>query len=141
MLPTLLHPIRCLTWAWFSSVAKLMENLFLIKSGERVLLFNNIIHLHELYSHWTESVIPLNVQGESEFQKSSLILIITFYILILQFSILNNKYEPHMITCSALCALYITDNLSFETFFQEMNASLKVIDCTFVVFKLFVTVS
>uniref|UniRef100_A0A8C7AEA9 Uncharacterized protein n=1 Tax=Neovison vison TaxID=452646 RepID=A0A8C7AEA9_NEOVI len=57
------------------------------------------------------------------------------------FSILNNKYEPHMIICSALCALYITDNLSFETFFQEMNASLKVIDCTFVVFKLFVTMS
>lgn len=39
-----------------------------------------------------------------------------------------------MITCSAFCGLYITDNLSFKTFFQEMNASLKVIGCIFVVF-------
>uniref|UniRef100_A0A452T0T2 Uncharacterized protein n=2 Tax=Ursus TaxID=9639 RepID=A0A452T0T2_URSMA len=61
-------------------------------------------------------------------EKSTFILIIKFYVLILQFSILNNKHEPHMITCSAFCGLYITDNLSFKTFFQEMNASLKVID-------------
>jgi len=46
-----------------------------------------------------------------------------------------------MIICSALCALYITYNLSFKMFFQEMNANLKVIDCIFVVFKLFVTMS
>uniref|UniRef100_A0A7N5KMR7 Uncharacterized protein n=1 Tax=Ailuropoda melanoleuca TaxID=9646 RepID=A0A7N5KMR7_AILME len=76
-----------------------------------------------------------------EFQKSTFILIIKFCVLILQFSILNNKHEPHMITCSAFCGLYITDNLSFKTFFPEMNASLKVIDCIFVVFKLFVTMS
>lgn len=83
-----------------------------------------------------ESVIPLNFQGEKNaFKKSIFILIITFYFLILQFSILNIQHESHMIVCCALCELYITYNLSSKTFFQKMNASLKVIDCIFVVFN------
>lgn len=64
VLPALPHPDRCLMWAWLSSVVQLVENLSLIKSGEHVFLFNNIIRLHELYSHWVESVIPLTFQGE-----------------------------------------------------------------------------
>lgn len=46
-----------------------------------------------------------------------------------------------MIICSALCALYITRNFSLKIFFQGMSARLKVKDCIFVVFKLFITVS
>uniref|UniRef100_A0A673U460 Uncharacterized protein n=1 Tax=Suricata suricatta TaxID=37032 RepID=A0A673U460_SURSU len=48
---------------------------------------------------------------------------------------------PHMIICSALCALYITYNFSLKIPFQEMNASLKVKDYISVVFKLFITMS
>uniref|UniRef100_A0A8D2DZS1 Uncharacterized protein n=1 Tax=Sciurus vulgaris TaxID=55149 RepID=A0A8D2DZS1_SCIVU len=68
------------------------------------------------------------------------ILIIKFYILIFQFSLLNIQYESYMIVCPTLCALYNADNLSFKMFFQEMNASQKVIDCIFVIYKLFITV-
>lgn len=41
-----------------------------------------------------------------------------------------------MIICFALRALYNIYNLSFKTFFQEMNASQKVIDCIIHSFKI-----
>uniref|UniRef100_A0A9L0T1F6 Uncharacterized protein n=1 Tax=Equus caballus TaxID=9796 RepID=A0A9L0T1F6_HORSE len=73
---------------------------------------------------------------KNEFKKPTFILIITFYILILQLNILNTQYESHMLICSASCALHISYSLSFKMCFQEMNASLKVIECIYIVFKL-----
>uniref|UniRef100_A0A8C6MLU0 Uncharacterized protein n=1 Tax=Moschus moschiferus TaxID=68415 RepID=A0A8C6MLU0_MOSMO len=65
--------------------------------------------------------------------KSTFILVITFYILILHSCILNIQCENHVIICSALYMLCIT-YLSLKMFFQEMNTNLNVLDCIFTIF-------
>lgn len=101
------------------------------------MLLSHISHfMNCVVIEWNQWFLLIS-RGENKFKKSTFILVIKIYILTLQFSILNIKYESHII-CSALCVLYISYNLSFKMFFQEMNASLKAIDCIFVVFKLFI---
>lgn len=141
LLPTLPHPTGYLTWASFSNVADFMGNLFLIKSGERV--FYSIIlfiYMNYMVIGWSHSFLlifrgekwvpEINTYSDHE---------VLFYNSAVQHS--RIRYEHHMIICSALCALYITCNLSLKIVFQELSASLKVKDCIFVVFKLFITMS
>ena len=117
VLPTLPH-------ATLSDVSLLQQRgkvngkLFLMKSGERVFYSVLAIYMNCMVIEWTQRFLLIS-RGKNEFKKSTFILVITFYILILQFCILNIQYESHVIVCSVLCARYITCNLSFKYSFRK----------------------
>lgn len=71
---------------------------------------SHISHLHELYGHSRESVIPLNFRGSggNEFKKSAFILTI-HYILCFNFATQHFKYpigKPHDNLLSIACTVY-----------------------------------
>lgn len=95
VLPTLPH-------ATLSDVSLLQQRgkvnwkLFLMKSGERVFYSVLAISMNCMVIEWTQRFLLIS-RGKNEFKKSTLILVITFYILVLQFCILNIQYESHVI--------------------------------------------
>lgn len=90
------------------SVAKLTETLFSNQVRWTWILSQQYYSLYTNYivTEWSQWFL-LIFRGKAEFQKSTFILIVRLYILILPFSILNIKYEHHMINLfHGVCAVH-----------------------------------